>query len=162
YRKVLVGQGLTASEVERHIRVINERGQKLEIERWNRILTAEKPMFYTKPNAFLVEMTRAVSPGKALDVGMGQGRNALYLAQQGCTGTGFDPADKAVAAAETEAKRLGVKLTALVLREDQFDFGREQWDLIVLSYVGARGLVSRVHDSLKPGGLVVLEAFHRD
>jgi SAM-dependent methyltransferase len=162
YRKFLAAEGLTPSEIDRHIRVIDEQGQKLEIERWNRILTSPKPMFNTKPNAFLVEMTRAVAPGTALDVGMGQGRNALYLAQQGWTVTGFDPADKAVDVAQAEAKRLGVKLTALVQRDDQFDFGNQQWDLIVLSYVGARGLVSRVHDSLKPGGLVVLEAFHRD
>jgi SAM-dependent methyltransferase len=162
YRKVLAVEGLTPSEIDRHIRVIDEQGQKLEIERWNRILTAPKPMFNTKPNAFLVEMTRGVSPGKALDVGMGQGRNALYLAQQGWTVTGFDPADKAVAAAQAEAKRLGVTMTALVLRDDQFDFGKQQWDLIVLSYVGARDYVSRVYDSLKPGGRVVVEAFHRD
>jgi 2-polyprenyl-3-methyl-5-hydroxy-6-metoxy-1,4-benzoquinol methylase len=162
YRKVLAGEGLSPAEIDRHIRVINEQGQKLEIERWNRILTAPKPMFNTKPNAFLVEMTHGISTGKALDVGMGQGRNALYLAQQGWTVTGFDPADKAVAVAQEEAKRLGVSLTALVLRDDQFDFGKEQWDLIVLSYVGARGMVPRVYDALKPGGLVVVEGFHRD
>jgi SAM-dependent methyltransferase len=151
YRKLLVGEGLSPSEIDRHIRVINEQGQKLEIERWNRILTAPNPFFNAKPNAFLVEMTRGISPGKALDVGMGQGRNALYLAQQGWTVTGFDPADKAVAAAQEEAKRLGVSLTALVLRDDQFDFGREQWDLIVLSYVGARGMVPRVYDGILSG-----------
>jgi tellurite methyltransferase len=36
---------------------------------------------------------------------MGQGRNALYLAQQGWNVTGFDPAEKAVAAAQEQAKR---------------------------------------------------------
>ena len=162
YRKTLAAEGLTASEIERHIRVIAEQAQRLETERWNRILTAPVPAFSTKPNTFLVEMTRGRSAGHALDVGMGQGRNAIYLAQQGWTVTGFDPADQAVAAAETEAKRLGVTLTTRVLRDDQFDFGKEQWDLIVLSYVGLRHLVPRLYDSLKPGGLVIVEGFHRD
>jgi hypothetical protein len=47
------------------------------------MLTAPTSTFNTQPNAFLVEMTRHLTPGKALDVGMGQGRNAIYLAQQG-------------------------------------------------------------------------------
>ena len=162
YRKTLAAEGLTPSEIERQIRVITEQAGRLETERWNRILTAPAPAFNTKPNTFLVEMTRGRSAGLALDVGMGQGRNAVYLAQQGWTVTGFDPADQAVAAAEAEAKRLGVKLTTRVLRDDQFDFGKDQWDLIVLSYVGLRDLVPRLYDSLKPGGLVVVEGFHRD
>jgi SAM-dependent methyltransferase len=76
--------------------------------------------------------------------------------------TGFDPADKAVAAAQAEAKRLGVALDAQVLRDDQFEFGKDQWNLIVFSYVGVRDVVARAYDSLKPGGSVVVEAFHRD
>ena len=162
YRKVLTAAGVPAAEVERQLRVIDQRGQRLEIDRWNRILTSPKPGFNVKPNAFLVEMVRGVTPGQALDVGMGQGRNAIYLAQQGWTLTGFDPADQAVAAARQAAKSSGVTLTTYVLRDDEFDFGRDKWDLIVLSYVGARGLIPKLYDSLKPGGRVVTEAFHRD
>jgi SAM-dependent methyltransferase len=162
YRKLLSSEGLTAAEIERHLRVIDEQERKSEIDMWNRVLTAPAPSFNTKPNAFLVEMTRGMTPGRALDVGMGQGRNALYLAQHGWAVTGFDPADKAVAAAQAEAKRLGVALDTRVQRDDQFDFGREQWNLIVFSYVGVRGLVDRAYDSLKPGGMIVVEAFHRD
>ena len=91
YRKVLTAAGVPAAEVERQLRVIDQQGQRLEIDRWNRILTSPKPAFNVKPNAFLVEMVRGVTPGQALDVGMGQGRNAIYLAQQGWALTGFDP-----------------------------------------------------------------------
>ena len=119
YGKV-TAEGLTAAEVDRRLRVIGEQLQKSEKERWNRILTSPAPRFNTKPNAFLVDVTRGLTPGKALDVGMGQGRNALYLAQQGWAVTGFDPADQAVAAAEAEAKRIGVTLKTYVLRDDQF------------------------------------------
>lgn len=163
YRAVLAAEGLSAAEIEPHLRVITDQGPRLEIDRWNRILTAPTPTFNTRPNAFLVEMTKHITPGKALDVGMGQGRNAVYLAQQGWDVTGFDPADQAVAAAQDQARRLGVKLTTLVLRDEQFDFGTEQWDLIMLCYVGVvRRVVSRVREALRPGGLVVVEGFHRD
>jgi SAM-dependent methyltransferase len=162
YRKLLASEGLTVAEIERHFRVIDEFERKSEVDMWNRVLTAPVPSFNTKPNAFLVETTRGMAPGRALDVGMGQGRNALYLAQHGWTVTGFDPADKAVAVAQAEAKRLGVPLDAQVLRDDQFDFGKEQWNLIVFSYVAVRGLTDRAYDALRPGGMIVVEAFHRD
>ena len=162
YRAELKSQGLSPAEIDRQLKVLDEVGSRLEAERWNRILTSPTATFNRKPNAFLVEMTRGVKPGAALDIGMGQGRNAIYLAQQGWNVTGFDPADRAVAAAQQEAARLGVKLTTLVQRDDQFEFKKDAWDLVVLSYVGARDLTDRLFDTLKPGGLVVVEAFHRD
>jgi SAM-dependent methyltransferase len=162
YRAALAKQGIAAAEIDRRLKVIDQVGSRQEAERWNRILTSAKPTFNTKPNAFLVDMVHDVKPGTALDVGMGQGRNALYLAQQGWAVTGFDPADRAVAAAQQEAARLGVKLTTFVERDDQFEFKKNAWDLVVLSYVGAREYADRVFDTLKPGGLVVVEAFHRD
>src|SRR4029453_4312351 len=162
YRKVLAADGLSNAEIDRQIRVITEQGRRLEIDRWNRILTSEKPSFNTAPNAFLVRMTRDRRPGPALGGGMGQGRNAIYLAQQGWTVTGFDPAERAVALAQAEAKRLGVKLIAVPVGDDQFDFGKDKWDIIVLSYVALRGLIPRIYEGLKPGGMVVVEAFHRD
>jgi SAM-dependent methyltransferase len=162
YKQVLAGQGLSRAEVDRRTQIIVTQGQRLEVERWNRILTSSSTPFNRRPNEFLVRMAQGRAPGKALDVGMGQGRNSIFLAQQGWTVTGFDPADQAVAAAKEEAKRLGVPLTAIVDDDEHFAFGREQWDLIVLSYVGVRGLPARLYESLNPGGIVVVEAFHRD
>ncbi len=136
--------------------------QTPEVQRWNQILTAEKPGFNTNPNAFLVEVAKERKPGAALDVGMGQGRNAIWLAQQGWSVTGFDPADKAVALARETAKRLGLNLTAEIETAERFDFGKNRWDLILFSYAPVRGLTEKVERSLKPGGAVVIEAFHRD
>jgi hypothetical protein len=49
-----------------------------------------------KPNQLLVEAVRHRKPGTALDVGMGQGRNAIFLAKEGWEVTGFDSADEGV------------------------------------------------------------------
>jgi hypothetical protein len=57
---------------------------------------------------------------------------------------------------------MGVKLTTRVERDDQFDYGTDRWDLIVLSYVTLRHLLPQLRQSLAPGGYVVVEAFHRD
>jgi methylase of polypeptide subunit release factors len=75
---------------------------------------------------------------------MGQGRNAIYLAQQGWTVTGFDPAGKAVAQANDTARRLGVTLTTVVQGSVDFDFGESQSDLVLLSYVSVRDVVHKV------------------
>jgi SAM-dependent methyltransferase len=126
------------------------------------MLTAEKPTFNVKPNQFLVEVAKGRKPGTALDIGMGQGRNAIWLAQQGWEVTGFDPAEKAVALAQETAGKLGVRLHTEIKGYEDFDFGDSRWDMIVASYVGAREFTAQVQRALKPGGVVVVEAFHRD
>ena len=162
YSAELQRQGKSAKESAATIASLRAIGDRAEIERWNRILTAPTPSFNTEPNAFLVAMAKGLKPGRSLDVGMGQGRNTIYLAQQGWDSNGFDPADRAVAAAQEHARKLGVKITTTVARAEDFDWGTGQWDLIVLSYVGAREFVGYVTKSLRPGGMVIVEGFHRD
>ncbi len=162
YRAELQRQGTSTTESAATIESLRTIGDRAEIERWNRILTAPTPSFNTEPNAFLVAVAKGLTPGRSLDVGMGQGRNTIYLAQQGWDSNGFDPADRAVAAAKEQARKLGVTITTTVARAEDFDWGTSTWDLIVLSYVGAREFVGNVTRSLRPGGMVIVEGFHRD
>jgi SAM-dependent methyltransferase len=134
-----------------------------DVDRWNRILRDPNSTFFNRgPNEFLTRVTRVLRPGRALDVGMGQGRNAVWLATQGWDVTGFDPAADAVAEAASAAKRLGVSLTATVTTDDAFEWGRNRWDLILMTYVDVRSNVKRVEDALAPDGVVVIEGTHRD
>ena len=133
--------------------------------RWNYILTdsvARARTLNEQPNALLVETVQGRKPGTALDADMGEGRNAIYLAQQGWQVTGVDVAEKALAYAQNRAAKLGVKITTEVADMAKYDWGTNQWDLIVLSYAGGRDYAARVMRALKPGGIVVLEAFHLD
>jgi SAM-dependent methyltransferase len=118
----------------------------------------EGNIFSRKPNAFLVEVTRTRKPGKALDVGMGQGRNSIYLARRGWDVTGFDASDEGVRVARAEAARLGIKIAARVSTFDEFDFGENAWDLIVLMYVPAREIAPKVARALTAGALKILLA----
>lgn len=162
YRQYLKANGASDAEATRQVVIIEREGKRLEAERWNEYFTRTVPQFNTGPNAFMVDVVKDRVPGTALDVGMGQGRNALWLARQGWNVTGFDPADKAVTIARENATKLGLKLTAEVKADDDFDFGVEKWDLILLSYVGCGQWHEAVERALKPGGVVVAEAFHAD
>jgi 2-polyprenyl-3-methyl-5-hydroxy-6-metoxy-1,4-benzoquinol methylase len=162
YRAYLKTRGFTDSDIEDQVKLVETEGRRLEIDRWNRILTAENPAFNTKPNEFLVEMAKTRKPGTALDIGMGQGRNAIWLAQQGWDVTGFDPADKAVALAKTTAEKLGLKLKTEITDTEHFDFGDSKWDLILISYAGGRDRRDAVQKALKPGGVLIIEGAHRD
>ncbi len=162
YRAYLKQRGFADAEVDSQLKLIEEQGQRSEVARWNRILTAERPAFNTHPNEFLVQMAKGRKPGTALDVGMGQGRNAIWLAQQGWDTTGFDPAEKAIALAQENAAKLGVRIHTEIKGSEDFDFGERRWDLILLSYVRLRGDETKLMRALKPGGVVIVEGFHRD
>jgi len=162
YRVYLKGRGFSEADATAQIKVVGEQSSRLEVERWNQILTADNPTFNTNPNEFLIEMSKGRKPGTALDVGMGQGRNAIWLAQQGWDVTGFDPAERAVALAQQTAQKLGVRIKTEVKGMEEFDFGEKRWDMIILSYVGAREMAATFQRALKPGGVLVVEAFHRD
>lgn len=163
YRTWLVDTGSSPAEADREIAELQKRGNAEVAEFWNRYLVKDRPEWMNiQPNGFLVEMVKGRKPGKALDVAMGQGRNSVWLAMQGWDVTGFDPADEAIAEAQKAAKQNGVTIHTQVTTMEQFDFGENQWDLIVLSYAGCSDTAARVQKALKPGGILVEEAFHTD
>jgi len=134
-------------------------------EYWNGKFEDPTTQFTREPSRLLVDAVRSRTPGRALDVGMGQGRNTIYLAQQRWETTGVDLSDVAVAQAKERAAQLHVDLNAIVDDLDRFPMGKEQWDLIALFYVhawyqGAKpASTERLLAALKPGGLLVVEGF---
>jgi SAM-dependent methyltransferase len=140
-------------------------GLEKERNRWNKSLTRDTAYKFNKqPNALLMDAIKNRKPGKALDVGMGQGRNSIYMAQQGWSVTGFDIADEAVASAKTRAEKENVKINTILEPIETFDFGVSQWDLIAYVYEGCmeKEVLEKIKISLKHGGIVVFEFFHRE
>jgi SAM-dependent methyltransferase len=114
-------------------------------------------------NSLLEDAVRKIRPGKALDVTMGQGRNAVFLALRGWDVTGFDVSEEALSLAGDAARRSGVSIHAAQSTSEAFDYGVNRWDLLLLSYAWAlvsdSAFAARLKQSLRNGGLVVFEHF---
>lgn len=133
-----------------------------ERKAYDEIYSTKPDTFSAEPNAFMVRMMTGRKPGRALDVAMGQGRNALWLASQGWAVTGFDISPVAIDQARQEAAKRGLQIETFVIPHEQFAWGKEKWDLIVFSYFFPQAALPKVWDSLKPGGMILVEAFHID
>lgn len=122
-----------------------------ERKAWDQIFEKEKGSFSKEPNAFLVRSLSTRAPGRALDVGMGQGRNTFWLAEHGWTVTGFDISPIAVEQARREAARRRLNAEMLVTPYQNFDWGKEKWDLILFCYFFPQSTLPQVWESLRPG-----------
>jgi 2-polyprenyl-3-methyl-5-hydroxy-6-metoxy-1,4-benzoquinol methylase len=60
---------------------------------WNGKFSDPQTQFNHQPSRLLVDAIQGRTPGRALDLGMGEGRNAIFLAQQGWQVTGVDLSD---------------------------------------------------------------------
>lgn len=166
YRRQLLTAGTSEAEADSRMAAI-QRLMKDSSEVWpllfDNIYASDAPTFRTAPNAWLEAAVRGRPPGQALDVCMGEGRNAVYLAQQGWDVTGFDVSAKGLERARERAAQAGVAVNTVRETNDSFDYGASRWDLIAIFYapipVTDAGYVRRLERALKPGGLVVVESF---
>jgi SAM-dependent methyltransferase len=118
--------------------------------------------FDHRPNHLLVDTVRGVAPGAALDVMMGQGRNAIYLAAQGWHVTGIDIADEGLRIARDAAAAQHLDLAAVQADAEAYDYGVARWDLVAMIYAGdSTQMIEKIKPSLRPGGRFVLEYFAR-
>lgn len=169
FEKSLVASGVPREEAVRQFGVV-KRLISIRADWWplmfDRIYASDRPNFSQNPSTVLVEAIEGVKPARALDVAMGQGRNALFLAQRGWAVTGFDVSNEGLNVARANATKAGVSVTAQRSSIEDFSYGEAQWDLIALIYVpnvaheGAA--MTRLARALKPGGLLVIESFASD
>jgi SAM-dependent methyltransferase len=133
-------------------------------ERWNKVFANPDAKFNRQPNAFLLKSVQGKTPGTALEIGMGQGRNTIAMARLGWDVTGIDISDEGIRQAVAEAKKQNVNIHAIVTSAEDFDYGSGRYDLIYATY--EHQIVTRNADkivqALKPGGMIVMEGFQAD
>jgi SAM-dependent methyltransferase len=141
---------------------LQQGGLDAERELWNERFR-QSIGFKLTANQTLIDAVKGRKPGAALDLAMGQGRNAIYLAKQGWRVTGVDISDEGIRIAKETAAKDKVKLDTIAADLDTWDLGKNRWELVTMIYAGDDAkLVERIKPSLKKGGLFVLEYFHKE
>ncbi len=116
-----------------------------------------------QPSQLLVENLSLFPHGPALDIAMGSGRNALFLAENGFTVEGVDNSVEAVSAARQQARLRNLKLEARVADlEQDFHIESGKYALIIVFNYLQRDLFPRLKSGLKPQGIIVYETFTVD
>ncbi len=112
------------------------------------------------PAPFLVGHRHLLpSNGGALDIAMGTGRNALYLASLGYEVTGIDVSGVAVARVEEEAASRGLAIEAVRADLESYELPEGAYDIVIDFYYLQRDLARRIEAALRPGGVLVFESF---
>ncbi len=111
----------------------------------------------TKPTPLLVEATKPLARGTALDLACGTGRNAIWLAQCGWSVTAIDGSEAAIEALRARVSQLGIDVDARVadLQKREYEIEKSHWDLVAICYYLQRDLFEPAKNGVKPGGVLV-------
>jgi tellurite methyltransferase len=114
----------------------------------------------TEPSPFLTENIDLLPMGRAFDIAMGGGRNAVFLAKQGFIADGVDKSAKAIEAALQLAKDTNVMIKAQVADlEAGYMIESLSYDVIICFNYLQRSLMAQIKSGLKKGGVVVYETY---
>ena len=118
------------------------------------------------PNAFLKEQLTGRPDGRALFPAEGEGRNSVFAATLGWEVTAFDYSEAGRQKAEALASEQGVHIDYQSCAIEAFSFPKAAFGLVGLFFVhlppdGRRLLHRQAVRSLKPGGMIILEAFSK-
>ncbi|MGY0005545.1 class I SAM-dependent methyltransferase [Micromonospora sp. I033] len=113
------------------------------------------------PNRFVVESVTGLTPGAALDLAAGEGRNAVWLAEQGWRVTAVDFSPVAVARGRELAAGRGVPVEWRVADVTAYRPVPGSYDLVLISYLhlpadDLAGVLAAARQALRPGGSVVV------
>ncbi len=113
-----------------------------------------------EPAPFLVENIELLPKGRVLDVAMGTGRNAIYLAKLGFAVEGIEISPEAVNIALESAQKSSVTIRAqLADLEGSYSIKKGAYDLIICFNYLQRSLIPQIKDGLRKGGMIVYETF---
>ncbi|NWG01731.1 MAG: methyltransferase domain-containing protein [Syntrophaceae bacterium] len=132
---------------------------KADQERWNKRFGRREFAFGKKPNPFLKKHIHLLPRGKALDMATGEGRNAVFLAQNGFEVDAVDISEKGLKKAKKLAREQGVKINTYPVDLDRYRIEKDRYHLIANFYFLKRRLIPRMKKGLKKGGRVVFETY---
>jgi cyclopropane fatty-acyl-phospholipid synthase-like methyltransferase len=133
---------------------------------WDQRFKASEYIFGTEPNVFLASQRALFKPGmRVLEIGCGEGRNAVWLAQAGCLVTGVDISTAALAKAASLAVLHKVEVRWIHADVRQWQWEAQAFDVVVCIFIqfaapeGRTRIFAGVQETLKTGGTLVLQGY---
>jgi SAM-dependent methyltransferase len=135
-------------------------------QKWDERYKAQEFAYGKEPNVFFSEWLRKFEPGSILMPADGEGRNGVFAAGLGWKVTSFDLSVEGQSKALQLAKENRVTLEYIVGDLGQLWFQKEKFDAIGLVYAHFAGekksaFHKKLSDYLRPGGIIILEAFSK-
>lgn len=130
---------------------------------WNERYAVGEYVYGTEPNSFLAERA-SMLVGPVLSLAEGEGRNGVFLATLGLKVHGVDASDVGLAKAQSLARAKGVEIQTEVADLGVFRPEADRYGAVISIFAHLptrvrKRLYPLVEQSLKPGGLMVLEAY---
>lgn len=136
-----------------------------DLARWNTRYSAEGYLFGESPNIVLRELASGIAPGRALCVADGEGRNGVWLAEQGWDVLSLDFSPVAQAKAADLAARRGVKMRIVQGDVHAWDYPEAAFDLVVEVFAQFSAPADRelkwagMIRAVRPGGQVIVVGY---
>ena len=137
-----------------------------QIDRWNERYENTDLLWSAEPNRFLPPEVEGLTPGRALDLACGEGRNAIWLAEQGWDVTAVDFSDVAVERGRRIAADRGVAVDFAVADVVGFE-PAGAYDLVIVFYLQLpederAQVLAAAAGALAPGGTLLFVGHDRD
>ena len=131
---------------------------------WDERYATDEYLYGTEANTFLTSVIDRIPPGRVLCLAEGEGRNAVWLAEQGRSVTAVDASPVGLDKARQLAAARGVYIDAVVADLADYPIPADHWDAIVSIFCHLPpdlrlDLHRRSVRGLRPGGVFVLEAY---
>ena len=134
--------------------------------RWEARFSLGEYLFGERPNAYLASKAGLLARGsRALSIADGEGRNSVWLAEQGLIVDAFDFSPTAVAKAERLALSHGVRVGFNVSETFAWHWAPSAYDLVAAIFIQfaspavRQRLFPLIKQTLKPGGLLILQGY---
>ena len=140
-------------------------GSAAQAAEWDaRYREGDRAMWSGRPNGRLVAEVADLTPGRALDVGCGEGADAIWLARRGWTVTAIDISDLALCRPREAAELAGTAVEWVSGVALQTPFPARPFDLVSMQYpalpkAAGEAAVRTLLDTVRPGGLL-LAVYH--
>lgn len=143
--------------------------EKADTARWDARYDTPDYVFGTAPNAFLATQAFRLRPGmRALAVADGEGRNGVWLAEQGLEVLSVDASEVGLAKARSLAAARSVDIATELADLGEWDWGHECFDVVAAIFIQFAGpglraaMFAGMRRALKPGGLVILQGYRHE